>query len=183
MGRRESLDDRDRLGVVPLPQRAGELGNAVGAGVRRMQQAHDLVAGDRRFGLGETGRDQPRFARDGQRIERGADQQALGLVHQFRRHADLALEAAREDVARDGVLERRPLGRDPQSAARQLALEIGHHAVRPDHEADQLVDRLHRAGDGAQPLGAGTAFARSGVELVVAVVCGARASIGATVVL
>ena len=51
------------VGVVAPPQRAGELGDAVGAGVRRMQQADDLVAADRRLGLGEAGRDQSRLCR------------------------------------------------------------------------------------------------------------------------
>ena len=119
----------------------------------------------------------PAFPCDGERIERAPHQEALGLFNQLRRDAELALEAAREDVAGHSVLERGFLARDPQSAARQLALEIGHHAVRPDHEADQLVDRLHRAGQGAQPLGAGTAFARSGVELVVGRACQHRCDV------
>ena len=70
---------------------------------------------------------------------------------------ELALEAAREGLARDRVAERRRRRRDPDAAAGQLALEIGHQrAVRPDDETDQLGDRLHRAGQRAQPLGAGT---------------------------
>ena len=56
--------------------------------------------------LAKSGRDQSGFPCDGERIERGPHQQALGLFNQFRRDAELALEAAREDVAGHSILER-----------------------------------------------------------------------------
>ena len=100
--------DRRRRPSAP-PQRAGELGDAVGAGIR----SHG--SGPRPC----RGRSPPRPWRSRPRPVPAlpAMASASSAARTSRRSvcstssgvdADLALEAAREDVARDGVLERRP---------------------------------------------------------------------------
>ena len=76
------------------------------------------------------------------------------------------LKAAGKHVALDRLARRGAGGGDPDAAAGQLALDVGHGvAVGADDEADHLVDRLERAGERAMPLHPRSDTGRSGVEL------------------
>ena len=112
----KALMTGDRLRRRPRRRSApASLRDAVGAGIRRMQQADDRVAGDRRLGLGEAGRDQPGLAGDRERIERGAH--PAGARSDRRDPActrTSRLKPRAKTLRFDRVLERRPLGRDPQ---------------------------------------------------------------------
>src|SRR3954452_24664125 len=80
--------------------------------------------------------------------------------------ADVCLEASAEMVTPDRFCNRLPRGRDPQSAARQLALYVGHDlARRADDEPYQLADRPYFAADRAHAPGRGLFSPRSIVEL------------------
>ena len=86
------------------------------------------------------------LAGDRQRIERGAFQQPFGLSRQIGGDPHVALEAAGKTLRLTASSMRAGRG-DPDAAAGQLALDVGHGlAVRADHEADHFLDRLERAG-------------------------------------
>ena len=86
-----------------MPQRAGQLGDPVAAGVGGVDQPDDGLPRDRSVDLGKSGDDLTGLAGDGKRIERRTDQEPLGLLHQSLRNRQLPLEAAGEHVARHRV--------------------------------------------------------------------------------
>src|SRR5262249_4681704 len=88
--------------------------------------------------------------------------------------ADLLAEAARKSLALDRFGDRGPRRRHPDTAARQFALEVGHHTVRPDHETDQIRNGLDLAADRAKPLRSGPAAARPGIEIGMLRLCQPR---------
>ena len=92
-------------------------------------EADDAVAGERRLDLGEAGRDQSRPCRrwPARRARRapaaarsGRRDPASRATSRLKPRAKTLRATASFSVAR--------VGRDPESAARQLALEVGHHA-------------------------------------------------------
>ena len=56
-------------------QRRIELADAVGSGLGRMEEGDNLLLGQSRLDPGESGCDQPGFARHGERIEGGTFEQ------------------------------------------------------------------------------------------------------------
>ena len=106
----------------PPAQGAVELADAVGGAVAGVQKRCEPFARDRRFHLAEAGNDMPGLGDDRERIEHRAFQQPAGRVGEIAGHANLALEAFREQLAarcfRHGILG----AGDPETAAGQIAL-------------------------------------------------------------
>ena len=130
--------------------------------------ASDILVGDRRLDLGKAGEARAGFAGDRQRIERRAQNQPLGLRREIGSDAHLALEAAGKHLALHRLLERRPRGGDPDAAARQFPLDVGHHlAGGPTTKRNRSSTGLHLAGERATALARGGNAGRPAVEFVV----------------
>src|SRR5262249_42783883 len=84
------------------------------------------------------------------------------------RGADVAFEPTTELVTLYRFRNPHPRGGDPETAPRQLALEVGNHsAFGREDEADQLVDRPYLPADRAPPHRRGLVGPRPVVEFSV----------------
>ena len=148
-------------------QCTGELAGAVRAGLERMDETYHPIAGKCHVCLGKSDRELAGFVTDRERIECALHEQSLGDIDEIGSGAHIAPKTACKHLARNGGLQRLPGSRNPNSAAGEAALEIGHRCpLRTDDEADHLVDRPHLPRGGAQSLHPRGGLSRSGIECV-----------------
>src|SRR5580700_4720222 len=121
--RGQDADRDDRTVLRPAPPCRIELADAVGSGLGRMEESDNLLLCQSGLDPGESGRDQPGFACQGERIEGGTFEQLPGAGDEVRREANLPLEAAGECLALDRVGQSILRCGDPDAAPGQLALE------------------------------------------------------------
>ena len=131
-----------------------------------MDQGDDLVTGDRRLDFGKSGDYLTGLAGDRQGLERRARNEAARSGRQGRAERGHPLSKPRAKTLRLTASATAARARcNPDAAAGQPAFEIGHDAVRPDHEADHLRNWLDRAADDAKSLRSGPVAARPGIEV------------------
>ena len=103
----------------------------------------------------ETGDDLPGLARDRERIERRAFEQAARSARSDRAGRECPrLKPFAKDLRFDASASSSRVAADPQAAARQIALNVRQPRRRPAPTTKRIscVDRLHLARDDAKPL-------------------------------
>ena len=120
-----------------------ELSGPLGRSLGRVQKSNDFLMFKGRLDLAETRRGQPGLAGDCQRIENRSFEEALGVVDEVRRQADIPLETAGENFAFDGLSQGIAGGSDPDAASGELTFDVGDGlAARSDDEPDQVGYRV-----------------------------------------
>ena len=119
-----------------------------------MNKGNDGFIRDRRLDFVKAGDHPACLVGERQALAQVIPEKALDVLGQGRWSLGLGLEGAGEEAAFGRFLHHVGAGRDPDAAARQLALQLRDDgAVRRAHEADQRLGRQLRARDDAGPLG------------------------------